>query len=134
MTDKESQAVSEAESPHEVDRIREIIFGTQMRDYQQRFQVVQRDLDWLQQEIGRLSERLSEQGSGHSKELQSLRQELRQADEDLRDELRETAQKLTGDKVDRFALGELFIELGNQLKSGGSLADLLHGLTGEDAQ
>jgi len=50
---------------------------------------------------------------------------MRQADDDLRAELRQKAQQLMTDKVDRVALGELFIELGTHLKAGGALADLL---------
>jgi chromosome segregation ATPase len=134
MTDKQDKATPEAESPQEVDRIREIIFGGQMRDYQQQFQSVQRDLDRLQAEIDRLAEQLAEQDGAQSKKLQTLRQELRQADDDLRDELRQTAQKLGTDKMDRVALGEMFIELGTQLKSGGSLADLLKGLEEKEAE
>jgi hypothetical protein len=37
-------------------------------------------------------------------------------------------QRLTDDKTDRSTLGELFVELGNHIKSGGNLADLLQGL------
>ena len=58
---------------------------------------------------------------------------MRRADDGLRDELRQTAQRLTNDKVDRVALGELFIELGTHLKTGGSLADVLKDL-GEKEQ
>jgi hypothetical protein len=50
---------------------------------------------------------------------------MRQADDDLRDELRETAQRLTTDKVDRTVLGDLFIQLGKQVKADGSLTDLV---------
>jgi predicted nucleic acid-binding Zn-ribbon protein len=128
MTDEQTKATSQLESVQEVDRIRDIIFGPQMRDYEQRFQTVKRDLDRLQQEIDRLTEQLTDQDSSQGKKLQKLRREMRQADEDLRDELRQTAQKLTTDKVDRLALGELFIELGTHLKTGGSLADLLESL------
>lgn len=128
MADEKAKAAPHTDSPQEVDRIRDIIFGPQMRDYDQRFQIVQRDLDRLQQELDRLTEQLSDQGSDQGKKLQALRQEMRQADDDLRDELRQTAQKLATDKVDRVSLGELFIELGNHLKSGGSLGDLLKGL------
>jgi hypothetical protein len=37
-------------------------------------------------------------------------------------------QLLTDDKTERSMLGELFVELGNHVKSGGSLSDLLQGL------
>ena len=128
MTDKQTKATSQMESVQEVERIRDIIFGTQMRDYEQRFQTVQRDLERLQQEIDRLTEQLAEQGSSQSKKAQDLRREMRKADDDLRDELRQTAQSLTTDKADRVALGELFIELGTQLKTGASLVDVLKSL------
>ena len=119
------QTGSGAGTAQEVERIRDIIFGPQMRDYEQRFQAVQRDLSRLQQELDRLNEQLSEQDREQGKKLQALRGEMRQADDDLRDELRQKAQQLMTDKVDRVALGELFIELGTHLKAGGALADLL---------
>lgn len=128
MSDEQVNAISQVEAPQEVDRIRDIIFGHQMRDYDQRFQVVRRDFERLQQELDRLSERLAEQDSNQAKRLQELRQEMRRADDDLRDELRQATQTLTDDKVDRVALGELFIELGTHLKSGGFLVDLLKDL------
>jgi chromosome segregation ATPase len=122
------QTASGAGTAQEVERIRDIIFGPQMRDYEQRFQAAQRDLSRLQQELDRLNEQLSEQDREQGKRLQALRGEMRQADDDLRDELREKAQQLVTDKVDRVALGELFVELGTQLKAGGALADLLQAL------
>lgn len=128
MAEKQTKAGSETEPVQEVDRIREIIFGNQMRDYQQQFQAMERDLDRLRGDIDRLGEQLSDQDSGQGKKVEALRQETRQANDDLRDELRQTAQQLGADKVDRLALGELFIEIGTQLKTGGSLASLLQGL------
>ncbi len=128
MTDEQTEATPMTETVQEVDRIREIIFGGQMRDYQQRFEAVQRDLDRLQGEIDRLTEQLADQDSEQGKKLQNMRQEMRQADNGLRDEVRQTAQKLTTEKADRAALGELFIQLGTNLKTGGSLADLLKSL------
>jgi len=128
MADEQTEITSQTESVQEVDRIRDIIFGPQMRDYQQRFQIFQRDLERLQQEIDHLTEQLADQDSSQSKKLQDLRREMRKADDGLRDELRETAQRLTIEKVDRVALGELFIELGTHLKTGGSLAELLKSL------
>jgi len=133
MTDEQTNAPAAAESAQEMDRVRDIIFGPQMREYALQFQTVERDLERLQQEIDRLAEGLADQDSSQTKKLQNLRRETRQADDGLRDELRQTAQKLTNDKVDRAALGELFIELGTHLKTGGSLADVLKGM-GEKGQ
>jgi hypothetical protein len=122
------EATPQVEVPREVDRIRDIILGPQLRDYEQRFKIIQRDLERLQQEFDHLTEQLANQDSDHGKKLQTLRREMRQGDDDLRGELRQTSQELTTDKVDRIALGELFIELGEHLKAGGSLVDLLKGL------
>jgi chromosome segregation ATPase len=119
-------------SSQELDRIRDIIFGGQMRDYQQQFQALQRDLNRLQQEIDRLTEQLAEQDGAQGKKLQTLRRELRQADDDLRNELRETTQNLSSDKVERVDLGRLFLEIGGQLAEGRSTGDILQDLvTGE---
>jgi cell division septum initiation protein DivIVA len=112
----------------DVERIRDIIFGTQMRDYQQRFEALQRDVARLQQHIDQLNEQLAEQDSNQGKKVQSLRQEIRQADDELRSELRETAQKLTVDKVERADLGGLFLEIGTHLTEGRSISDLLKSL------
>lgn len=151
-----------------VDRIRDIIFGPKMRDYEQRFEAIARDMDRMQKELDRLVEQLAANDAAQNKSLQALRQELvrahgesqaalkseidrvgsqlaeeqttqkanlqnlrqelRKADADLRDELRQIAQRLTEQKPDRGALGDLFIELGNHVKTGGSLADLLKGI------
>jgi predicted nucleic acid-binding Zn-ribbon protein len=125
VTKDQSDIEIPREPAQEVERIRDIIFGAQMKDYEGRFQTLQRDLDRLQGDIDRLSERLAEQESTHNKQLGDLRQEMRQADDDLRDEFRETAQRLMQDKVDRTVLGDLFIELGRQVKADGSLTDLV---------
>jgi hypothetical protein len=114
----------QSEVVEKIDRVRDIIFGPQMRDYDQQLQSIKRDLDRLQQEIDHLNERLVEQDGNQLKKLQALHREMRQVDDDVRTELRQTAQKLTIDKVDRLALGELFIELGGHLKMGGSLAGI----------
>jgi hypothetical protein len=60
-----------------------------------------------------------------------LQRESRDSDEDLRRELREMVEKLTHDKTDRQSLGQMLVEIGGQLISGGnavSLDDLLTGL------
>lgn len=124
MSDQPLQENLAGQPPEKMDRVRDIIFGPQMRDYEQKFNVIQRDLDRLQQALDQLTERLTEQDTNQLKKLQALHREMRQSDEDLRTELRQTADKLTIDKVDRLALGELFIELGSHLKMGGSLAGL----------
>ena len=64
-------------------------------------------------QIEGLSAQMGEQDTAHRTQQEALRQELRKADAELREELRQIAQRLTDDKTDRSTLGELFIELGN---------------------
>src|SRR5512136_2393820 len=75
MTDEQVSASTQTEVPRDVDRIREILFGGQMREYEQRFQVMQRDLDRLQQELDRLNEQLGNQDSEQNKRLQTQRRD-----------------------------------------------------------
>jgi hypothetical protein len=128
MASKEQTKGNTGADP-EVDRIRDIIFGPQMRDYDQRFRVFQDDLDRLQRALDRLGEVQSEHEASFAKKLQALRAELRQDDDGLRAELRKAVEKLTDDKVDRINLGDLLIQLGTQLKRGNDDGDLLAGLS-----
>lgn len=132
MTDEKAPGTEQMRPIQEVDRIRDIIFGPQMRDYQERFQLVARDLERLQQELDRLSQQLADQDGNQSKKLQALRREMREADDNLRAELRQGMEQLTNDKVSRESLGELFIELGARLKSAGALTNLLEDLVEAD--
>jgi predicted nucleic acid-binding Zn-ribbon protein len=107
----------------EVERIRDIIFGSQMRTYEGNFQTLQRDIDRLSQEIDRLSDKLAEQDKILNQKLLSLERDLRKSDEGLRSELRDAEQNLMNKKVDRQLLGELFIELGSQLKAAENIVE-----------
>lgn len=127
-TDK-GAAANHDEPPKDVERVRDIIFGPQMREYDQRFLTVQRDIDRLRQELEQLNEQLGELDREHGRRVQTLRRESRQADDDLRNELRQSTQRLMFEKVDRLALGDLLIEMGNHLKNGGLLGDTLGLLT-----
>ena len=79
-------------------------------------------------QIEDLSAQMSEQDATHRTQQEAQRQELRKADAELREELRQIAQRLTDSKTDRSMLGELFIELGQHVKKGGSLTDMLNDL------
>ena len=127
MAKKESKPAIANDNTQEIERVRQIIFGPQMRKFDQRFQEAQSDLERLQQELDRLQEQLSDQTADTTKKLQELRRDMRQSDDNIRTELRQTTDQLDNDKVDRLALGELFVSLGTHLKTGGSLTDLMAG-------
>jgi predicted nucleic acid-binding Zn-ribbon protein len=113
-----------------VGRIREIIFGSQMRDYEGRFRLLQRDLENLKDELEALREQSNKQDKEQGKKLQKLRDDLRQSDDDLRAEMREAVDRLTMDKVDRSTLGDLLIEMGKRLKEDSALGSMLETLGG----
>lgn len=123
-----AEGTSAQKSPQELDRIREIIFGAQMRQYEQSLASLQQDFQRLERYMTEQSGQLAEWESKQAQAAQAMRQEMRDADGELRAELRQFTQQLAQEKMDRALLGDLFIELGNQLKNGGSLANLLDGV------
>jgi DNA anti-recombination protein RmuC len=128
MSDQQLQTSSQ-----DVERIRDIIFGTQMRDYQDRFVAVQEELVRLRQDLDQLAERLVQQDGSQGEKLDALRLETRQATEALRDELHDRAQKLGAEKVQRTDLGQLLLQIGKHLTEGGSFPDILeHPAEGEE--
>lgn len=131
MADKQSTGA--APNPQDLERVREILFGNMVRDYEERFQVLQRDVGRLQGALDKTNARLAEQERDHSRRLQELRQELRTASDELRAEMRSVAERLTGDKVDKETLGDLLVEMGSQIKGTGVLSSVLEGLLSMDA-
>lgn len=113
----------------DVERIRDIIFGPQMHDYDQRFQNLLADVERLQQQVERQRAAHADLEADTARRVQALRAETREDDERLRSELRQAVEKLTAEKVDRLNLGDLLIELGTQLKQGGGGQGVLAGLT-----
>jgi len=128
MAKEEEKKEAMIEPQQDVNRIREIIFGAQMRAYEQRFQTLQRDLERLQKQLDQLAEQVEQRDTNQGNKTRELRNEIRQANDTLREELRAIAQALTNDKVDRVALAEMFVQLASHLKDGGSLGELLQGL------
>lgn len=129
MSDKKTET-SAVGNDSQIDRVREMILGPYVRESSQRIQDLSRDLQRMQQEIDRLAQQLTEQEQEQNKRVQALRQESRDGDSDLRTEMRDVAQQLGTEKMDRAALGDLFVELGNQIKAGGSLGSVLADLLG----
>lgn len=90
-------------SADKVERIREILFGAQMREYTQRFDTIARDVTRLNQEVARLGEQMREQEA-------RLRKELRQEVEHLSSLLQDQ------DKKQQQQLQQLDQRLTNQLQ------------------
>lgn len=184
--EKQNGSVAGGDSIQQVERIRDIVFGAQMREYDQRFATISRDFARVQQEmtnaneqilsqikmlddlIRELNDRLtvqmeeqtqqltariedvdnrqttklrdldtraaakaSAQEENLNKQTQALRKassdqfdhlqhSLNQVGEELRTEIRENTERLGDAKTDRATLGQMLIQMGNDLQQGSS--------------
>lgn len=98
MSIKGDQEKEQAGSLAEVDRIRDIIMGPQMRLYEQQFKRIASQLDLLSKELADLrahtEQQMSELGSHSEQERGRLQAEARQASDNLRGDLTARLDKL----------------------------------------
>jgi chromosome segregation ATPase len=124
----DAENTKSATSPQDLERVREILFGGVIRDHDARFATVQRDLERLQKALDRANEELAKRDSAQNQKLQEARQEFQRESDELRAELRSSVERLGSAKVDKEQLGNLFIEMGNQIKGNGTMSAVLDGL------
>lgn len=124
----EQKSVEAGTTPQDLERVRDILFGGIVRDHNNRFSSLQRDLERLQKALDRTNEQLAAQEAEQNRKLQEAQRALQESTDELRAETRTALDQLTSDKVDREQLGNLLIEMGNQLKGTGSLNSVLDGL------
>ena len=86
-------------SADKVERIREILFGAQMRDYTQRFDTITREVTRLNQDVARLGEQMHEQEARLRKELRQeadrLSAQLQDQDKKQQQQVQQLDQRLT---------------------------------------
>ena len=128
MDQSQESAPRPKRSATEIERIRELVVGPQLRQSEQKIGTLQKDIDRLQREIQQLASQLNEQNMSLSERLQQVRQDLQESVGEVRNEVRQVAEGLEQNKVDRHMLGDLFIELGNHIKEGGAISDALQDL------
>ena len=114
---KTGSAASPAESEKEVGRIRDIIFGDQMKDYDHRFVAFQSDLDSLHEELDGVRKQLADENARLTKRMQTQRDELRTAIDDARAELRRSAEHHSSVHLERERLAELLDRVSVELRS-----------------
>jgi chromosome segregation ATPase len=151
VTRKNDEAGLEESPLADVDRIRDIIFGSQMRTYEQQFkrvagqlEQINKQLDELRASLGRQRQDLEEKTlklqeaakqsqveieHTLSSQLAQLRAEreaqLRDQAADLRGEFTQALDALEDEKTSRGHLGDLLVEMGTRLKQQGDISDLL---------
>lgn len=80
-------------------------------------------------EVRTLKSALSENRDQQERRLDSLKREVRQAEDDLRAELRRVTDRLGDQKTDRKALAAMLMEVATRLETGSTVTGLLEGLT-----
>lgn len=113
----------------ELERIRDIIFGPQMQDYEGQFGRVAAELGLLSQQLGELRSTLAQQKADQEQRLDELASTLgdqtSQLADDLRAEFAEALEALQDDKASRLDVGDVLVEMGTRLKQQFGVADLL---------
>ncbi len=127
----------------ELDRIRDIIFGPQMQDYQGQFGRIAAELGLLSQQLDELRTTLDRQQADQerrhdeldrtfSERLDQLESSLglqsRQLADDLRVEFTQALDALQEGKASRLDMGDILLEMGARLKQQFGVADLLGSL------
>jgi uncharacterized protein involved in exopolysaccharide biosynthesis len=125
MSQDRSEAGAEERSPAEVDRIRDIIFGSQMRTYEQQFKRVGARLDQIDKQLEALKAALDGQGADLAAQLREQGGELRKQNQDLRAEFTRALDAMENDKASRSHVGDLLVEMGTRLKENADITDLL---------
>jgi DNA anti-recombination protein RmuC len=124
----------------ELDRIRDIIFGSQMLSYEGQFDHLANQLSLLNRQLDELKAELSQKlGDQQSRtdELEStlsdrigqtessLDAQAHQLADDLRSEFSQALDALRDDKASRLDVGDVLVEMGTRLKQQFGVADLL---------
>lgn len=118
-----------------IDQIRDLIFGEQIRDYDRHFKSLSKDIKSvktsLDQSIAELAERLSAEESDRKKEMDTLSKKIESVDSHLRKLLsrmetrcNEEFTRLDDDKTDRLEMANLLVELSLRLKKEDLLEEL----------
>jgi len=80
-------------------------------------------------EVRALKSAIGENRDQQERKLDTLKREVRQAEDDLRAELRRVTDRLGDQKTDRKALAAMLMEVATRLETGSSVTGLLEGLT-----
>lgn len=80
-------------------------------------------------EVRAIKSALAENRDQHERKLDALKREVRQAEDELRAELRRVTDRLSDQKTDRKALAAMLMEVATRLETGSSVTGLLEGLS-----
>ncbi len=127
MTKKEKTSSTLPTQSDEIARVRDILFGSNMREYERRFRNIEEELDRHKESLDALWQRLDALEAKVEQNQRQVLQEIRKQVEQLYTRLQKRIDQLEQDTVAEVTLGDLLIELGSRLK-GGAVTESLQGL------
>ncbi len=101
----------------------------QSKTTQETLQELRAAQNQYENEVRTLKSVLGENRDQQERRLDSLKREVRQAEDDLRAELRRVTDRLGDQKTDRKALAAMLMEVATRLETGSTVTGLLEGLT-----
>ena len=99
-----------------LNKIREILFGTQMSNVDQRLAAIQDELAELRGTVQALADKLEETRESGEQKLEHARRGLRMSITNAQMQLKEIAQKVDNEMVDRAALADMLTQLAVSIK------------------
>ncbi|MFK7905194.1 MAG: hypothetical protein AB8B69_08720 [Chitinophagales bacterium] len=96
----------------QIDAIRNIIFGQNMQDYDQKFSTLN---DSLKQNRSEIDEKIEQTKNYLLEEMRQMENRFNAQLQELNDRLTKESERLEDKKLNRKQLGELLIEIGNKI-------------------
>lgn len=109
-------APTAAQDEQPLEKIREILFGRQMSGVDERLAVIQGEMADLKKSVEALSAKLEESRVSSDQKLEHARRGLRMSITNAQMQLKEIAEKVENEMVDRATLADLLTQLGNSMK------------------
>lgn len=115
--------VEQEEQTADVELVRDILFGSQTRQYDQRFEKLAARLDRLDGQLEELDKALKAQAKTHKSHIKDLQEVTRKRSADteatlgeMQEEISSALGTLSEGKASRDSLGDLLLEMGLRLK------------------
>lgn len=111
---EDAQVVVQDEQP--LDKIREILFGPQLSNVDLRLAAIQRELAELRGSVEALGAKLEEVRESGDHKLEHARRGLRMSITNAQMQLKDIAEKMEAEMVDRATLADALMQLGNSIR------------------
>ena len=109
-----SETNNTANTQPQIDAIRNIIFGQNMQDYDQRFREANNDLKQNRQEI---DDKIDQTKNFLLEEMRQMESRINAQLQQLHDKLTQESERLEDKKLNRKDLGALLVEIGNKISA-----------------